>query len=193
LAATLIALPLDAPATGKYENLSLHHGYAFAVPLDVPVLGSERTVFHQLANARYHIPAMYLACGLAGIGTAGLLALFARLRRRDVRGASVVAIAVLCVAALPRWDLLQRMWTPQREFEIFRETLSRLDPNCRIVTLTDVADAGFVPFDYLAPGVSLDIAEFLRHPPPEGCSVFTGPATASRWTSCRDPSGRTST
>lgn len=73
---------------------------------------------------------------------------------------------------LPRVDFLQRTWTPQREFELFRDGLSRLEPDCQVVTLVEVADAGFVPFEYLAPGKVVDTAAFLAQPPHDGCVTY---------------------
>jgi hypothetical protein len=171
LVATIVTLPLDAPATGTYANLHLHRGYAFAGPMALPVLTHDAT-FHQYANVRYHLPAMYLACGLAGLGTASLLAVLSWLMKRRLPAARTLAAAVVCIAALPRVDLLWRMWTPQREFAIFRDTLSHLDRTCRVVTMIDVRDAGFAPFEYLAPGEVIDTGAFLAHPDTDGCIVY---------------------
>jgi len=172
LAATVIALPLDTPATGHYTDLRHHGGYAYSVPLSAPVIGEDTLTFHQYANARYHIPAMFLGCGLAGLGTAVSLSALAGLLRRRVAAAPLVAVGMVCMAALPGMDLLQRMWMPQREFDLLREGLARIDPSCRVVTLLDVADAGFVPFEYLAPRRMVDATRFLEDPAPEGCSVY---------------------
>jgi hypothetical protein len=106
------------------------------------------------------------------LGTAFLLTLWTRLRR-PVPAPRLIAVALVCLAALPRLDVLGRMWTPQREFALFRDGLARLDPSCRVITLIDVADAGFVPFEYLAPqGVIRDAAEFLRQPQSDDCIVY---------------------
>ena len=173
LAATMVALPLDAPATGRFADLLSHRGHAFAIPMAAPVLQQQdKTTFHQYANARYHIPAMHLACGLAGAGTAGLLGLLAWLSRRRVPAARLVAAGVVCAAALPGVDLLHRMWTPQREFELFRANVSRLDPQCQVVTMIDVRDAGFVPFEYLSTGKVVDAAAFLAQPDTDDCTFY---------------------
>jgi dolichyl-phosphate-mannose-protein mannosyltransferase len=142
LAATLVAWPLNFPATAQY------------------------------ANARYHMVAMYLICGLAGLGGAALLALAGRLRRRAIPAPGLVAVVVVLLAAMPRFDLLWRMWTPQREYEVFRDGLTRVPADCRVVTMKNSMDAGFVPFDYLVPGRLVDIPELLADPSPHGCLVY---------------------
>jgi Dolichyl-phosphate-mannose-protein mannosyltransferase len=144
LAATLVADPIDFPA-------------------DSP--------FGHYANARYHIPAMYLACGLAGLGVATSLRLLGRLIWREVPAASLLALGIVVLAAAPRFDLLRRMWTPQREYEFFREGLAHIDPTCQVVTLAYTRDAGFIPFDYLAPQRLVDIREFLADPTGD-CLVY---------------------
>lgn len=171
LAAAAVALPALTPATGGYANLASLWKSAFAVPMDRPTVGDAVT-FHQYANARYHIPSMYLACGLAGAGAAGVLNGLAYLMRRDVAAAAVVAIALVCGGALPGIDVLQRMWTPQREFDFFRQGVAATDPACRIATLLDVADAGFVPFEYLAPHRIVDLADVVASPSLDGCVVY---------------------
>lgn len=147
LAATLVADPINFPA-----DSALGH----------------------YANARYHIPAMYLACGLIGIGAVAPIRLFSRMIRREIVPAPGLALAVvvlIALAALPRLDLLWHMWTPQREFVFFREGVARLQPECRLVTLALTRDAGWVPFSYLVPDGLVDIAEFLDHPA-DGCFVY---------------------
>jgi hypothetical protein len=119
---------------------------------------------------------MYLACGLAGLGVATVLGL---ITRRNGRAASVVAIGIVCVAAAPRFDLVRRMWTPQLEFEFFRDGLRRVDPDCRLVTVLRGMDAGFYPFDYLRPNM-IDTETFLADPPTTDCVVYYGLPTASR-------------
>jgi hypothetical protein len=151
LAATLVADPINFPADGALGNY---------------------------ANARYHIPAMYLACGLIGIGAVALMRLFARMMRREIVPTPRLALAVsalITLAALPRFDLLWHMWTPQREFEFFRAGVARVDPGCQLVTLAYTRDAGWVPFSYLVPEGLVDIPEFLDHPR-DGCSVYYRPA-----------------
>lgn len=142
LLAVLIANPFSFPADSYRDGL---------------VLG-------QYANARYYIPAMYLACGLGGLGVAALVRALGRLARRDLPAPAAVAVGIVCLAAAPGLDLLWRMWTPQREFEFFRSGLAQLDPACRLVTLSNTRDAGFIPFDYLVPGRTLDLVQFLADP-----------------------------
>lgn len=142
LVATLVANPFDFPASLTYEGV----------------------VYSQYANARYHIPAMYLACGLIGVGVAASLRLLQRVIHREVPAANLVTVGIICLAALPRVDLLRRMWTPQREYEIFRGGLTHVDPNCRVVTLAYTHDSGFTPFEYLVPRGVLDISAFLADP-----------------------------
>lgn len=137
LAAALVADPIDFPATAL-------HGH--------------------FANARYHIPAMYLACGLIGIGAAALVRLFIRAVPRALPAATALGIAIVVAAAAPRFDLLQRMWAPQREFEFLREQARHIDRDCTVVTLAHTPDSGFAPFAYLVPGQMLDITEFLENP-----------------------------
>src|SRR5262249_25410970 len=126
----------------------------------------------QYANARYHLPAMYLACGLAGLGVATVLALLRRCMGRDVPAVRFLAFGIICLAAVPRVDLLRRMWTPQQEFELFRDGLAKVSPTCRVVSMVSGLDAGFVPFAYLVPGGLLDIDEFLSDPPVADCFVY---------------------
>jgi hypothetical protein len=171
LVAVAIALPGNTPATGAYGEFGGRWGAAYAVPMDVPVVG-DAVAFHQYANGRYHIPAMYLACGLVGAGAAGVLGLVALLMRRKVPASGLLAVGLVCGAALPRIDVLTRLWTPQREFEFFRAGVANLDPACRIATLSDVMDAGFVPFDYLAPHRIVDLAELMASPTLDGCVVY---------------------
>ena len=171
LAAALVALPFAAPATGSYAAQGLRLGVA--LPSVMPAVAQHADArFHLYSSARYHLPAMYLACGLAGVGVATLLALLARLVRRPLPAARLVALAVLCLAAWPRFDVLRRMWTPQREYEFFRSGVSHLDPHCRLVTLERTSDAGFVPFQYLVSDGLLDISDFLAHPPSGECFVY---------------------
>jgi hypothetical protein len=171
LAAAAVALPANAPATGDYATIGFDWQSAFAVPVGIPVVGDTVT-FHQYANARYHIPAMHLACGLVGAGAAGVIGLLAHLVRRAVPSARLLAIVLVCAAALPRIDILHRMWTPQREFEFFREGLTRIDPACRIATLFDVRDSGFVPFEYLAPRRIVDLTQLGDGRSLDGCVVY---------------------
>ena len=142
LAAALVAWPLHYSAVGQY------------------------------ANARYHIPAMYIACGLAGLGIATLLRSFAGGLRHSAAAASTVTVAVVLLAALPRFDVLQRLWTPQREYDLFRDGLRRIDPRCRVVTLADTSDAGFVPFGYLVANGLLDIPDLPARLPAGSCFVY---------------------
>ncbi|MGH3431139.1 MAG: glycosyltransferase family 39 protein, partial [Mycobacteriales bacterium] len=116
LAAALVAWPYRVPAA-RYYPFPTTPNYA---------------------NARYHVPAMYLACGLVGLGIDTLFALVRRRIRRRIRIApplAALAAAVVVLAALPRFDLLTRMWAPQSEFEFFRRGLRSIDPNCRVVTM----------------------------------------------------------
>jgi hypothetical protein len=137
LAATLVADPIDFTAAAP-------HGH--------------------FANARYHIPAMYLACGLIGLGAAALVRLAVRALPRARVAATALAIAVVGLAAAPGLDLLQRMWAPQLEYEFFRDQLRHVDRRCTLVTLAHTPDAGFAPFGPLVPGRMLDITEFLNDP-----------------------------
>jgi hypothetical protein len=155
--ATIVALPLDYP-------VHVWPGVAFGSHAGEQV--------PQFANARYHLPAMYLACGLAGLGVALLLHLLHRVTTRRLPAAEIVAIALVWLAAAPRFDLLDRMWTPQREFEFFREGLTHVDADCQVIAMKGSVDAGFVPFDYLVPGRLLDVDEFLHSAPSRDCSVF---------------------
>ncbi len=158
LMAVLVALPLDYPATILSSIMIDGHMAIASMP--------------QYANARYHLPAMYLACGLAGLGVATFLDLLRRLLRRELPGARMIALGIVCLAALPGFDLLGRMWTPQREYELFRNGLAGVAPTCRVVTLLNGMDAGFVPFSYLAPGGLLDIDDLLADPSAEGCFIY---------------------
>jgi hypothetical protein len=130
------------------------------------------------ANARYHIPAMYLACGLVGFGVETVFDLVRRRVGRAIPAAPLLATMVVCLAALPGFDLLTRMWAPQSEFDFFRRGLRSIDPSCRVVTLNYVTDAGFVPFGYLTASGVIDINDFLAglpDLPPEarrGCFVY---------------------
>ncbi len=153
-AATLIALPLYQPMTVRS-----------AIPVDDQLV---MTNVPDYAVARYHIPAMYLACGLAGLGVATLLGL---VRRRSGRAASVVAVGIVCVAAAPQFDLMRRMWTPQLEFEFFRDGVRQIDSGCRLVTVLTGMDAGFYPFAYLRPKM-IDAETFLADPPTADCVVY---------------------
>jgi hypothetical protein len=126
------------------------------------------------AAARYHIPSMYLACGLAGIGAVVPMRIVGRIMRKQIIATPRFALAIVALvmlAALPRLDLLWHMWTPQREFAFFREGVARLEPECRVVTLAYTRDAGWIPFSYLAPRGLVDITEFLEHPA-DGCFVY---------------------
>jgi hypothetical protein len=157
LAAVLVAFPLSYPVS-----------ITSAIPVHGRLVPAE---VQQYADARYHIPAMYLACGLAGLGVATGLALIRRVIGRQLPAAGAVAVGIVCVAAVPRVDLLWRMWTPQREFEFFRNNLPRVDPKCRIVTTVRGEDAGFVPFRYLWPDM-VDVADFLAAPANGACFVY---------------------
>jgi hypothetical protein len=143
LTATLVAMPLDFPATNQY------------------------------ANARYHLPAVYLACGLAGLGTAYLVERVAR-RLPAQLDPLVVAATLVLVAALPRLDLLRRQWTPQEEFDFYRAGVARFDRGCEIVALTHGPDAGFVPSSDPEVRAPTDIDAFLQDPPPASstCLVY---------------------
>jgi hypothetical protein len=152
--ATLVAFPLFLPAT---------------VGSAIPV--ADHLVLANLPNyaiARYHIPAMYLACGLVGLGVATVLGLVRRLRGR---AASVVAVAIVCLAAVPNIGFVRRMWTPQLEFEFFRDGLRHVDPSCELVTVLTGMDAGFYPFGYLRPGM-IDTEAFLVEPQTADCVVY---------------------
>lgn len=138
-----------------------------ADPIDFP---ADAPLGHY-ANARYHIPAMYLACALIGLGSAALVRRGERWSGRTLRAAPPLAVALIALAAAPRLDLLWHLWTPQREFAFFRAGLAQVDPQCKIVTLVATPDAGFVPFDYLAPDRLLDITEFLAAGS-DGCAVY---------------------
>lgn len=159
LVATTIALPLNTPATVTSQVPSVE-GYLVDTRMD------------QYANARHHIPAMYLACGLVGLGIATVLDVFSRWMRRRVPAAGAIGVAIVCVATVPRIDVLQRMWTPQREFEFFRSGLSRIGSDCRVVAMLTVSDAGFVPFDYLSPIPMLDLEAFVTNPSASDCVVY---------------------
>jgi len=152
--ATLVALPLYCPVTVRS-----------AIPVDDHLV---LTSVPNYAVARYHIPATYLACGLAGLGVATALGV---IRRRSGRAAGVVAVGIVCVAAAPHFDFVRRMWTPQLEFEFFRDGLRRVHPDCRLVTMLSGMDAGFYPFGYLRPGM-IDTETFLAGPPIADCVVY---------------------
>ena len=161
LAAAIVAWPFWYPA-----------GRHFPVPLSASAYWSHNwAATPQYANARYHLPAMYLACGLIGLGVVALLAPFRRVVRR-IPGARVLPVGLILLAALPGFGLLNRMWAPQSEFDFFRAGLGHIDRTCRVVTLSMVSDAGFVPFPYLMPDGGVDVAEFLSAPPQGGCFVY---------------------
>lgn len=144
-----------------------------ADPLDFPAeLGHAPTGHY--ANARYHLPAMYLACGLAGVGVAALLRLLPRTTPKLVH--TLAAVTIVCLAALPRFDLLHRMWTPQSEYEFFRSVIHRVEPGCQVVALANTADSGWAPFHYLVPDGVLDITDFLATPV-GGCTMYYRCAT----------------
>ncbi|TMA24230.1 MAG: hypothetical protein E6J87_24270, partial [Deltaproteobacteria bacterium] len=157
LAAALVALPLYSPVTAK----------SF-IPIDGHLV---RVEVPEYAVARYHVPAMYLACGLVGLGVGTILSLIRRGIGRALPAAGAVAVGIVCVAAAPRVDLLWRMWTPQREFDFFRDGLTRIDPSCQVVTMLSTDDAGFIPFSYLRPGM-VDAEGFLAAPPVGQCFVY---------------------
>jgi hypothetical protein len=140
------------------------------------------SALEQYANARYHLPAVTLACGLAGIAAARLVEwadrrIPARLDR------AVVAAALVLLAAIPRLDLLTRMWTPQREFEFYRAGLRRLGPGCSVVAQMEGWDAGFVPFADPDIPRPTDVEAFLAGPglKPQACVVYY------RGANCRSP------
>jgi hypothetical protein len=157
LAATLVALPLLHPIRVRA-----------AIPVDGHLVAADVTNY---AIARYHVPAMYLGCGLVGLGVATALGVIRRLTGRTPRAARLVAVAVVCIAAGPRVDFLWRMWTPQREFEFFRDGLRRIDPDCELVTVLNGMDAGFYPFGYLRQSM-IDTETFLSAPHVAGCIVY---------------------
>ncbi len=147
LAATVVAMPLRFPATEQY------------------------------ANARYHLPAATLACGLAGLAAAHLVERAGR--RWGSRfpvwlDARVAAAVLVLVAAIPRLDLLRRTWTPQEEFDFYREGLKRIGADCTVVALTEGQDAGFVPFSDPEVEMPVDIGVFLARPwsPSPACTVY---------------------
>jgi hypothetical protein len=160
LGATLVALPLNTPAVAG-PGIS-----GYSVRPSMPVVVS------QYANARYHLPSMYLACGLVGLGGAALMEALRRFRGRPIPAAGLVTAGIICAAAAPRFDLLQRMWAPQREFEVFRDGLHRIDPSCRVVTLLNTIDAGMIPFRYLAPERLSDLSEFVAAPTLDHCVIY---------------------
>jgi hypothetical protein len=141
VAATLLAMPLSSPATAQY------------------------------ANARYHLPAVYLACGLAGVAAAYLVERAVR-RFSSRLDPAVIAATLVLLAAVPRLDLLRTTWTPQEEFEFYRAGSQRIDSACVVVALMEGSDAGFVPFS--DPGVAAvtDIGTFLTGPSPSPGDCF---------------------
>jgi hypothetical protein len=171
LSALVVLGAVSAPLYGRSGLLWLA-AVVLAEPLDMPTsVTYANAVYGHFANARYHVPAMYLACGLAGLGVAALIRLSGWFARREIPARNLIAVGIAFLAAAPRFDLLRRMWTPQREYEIFRAGLSGIEPNCHVVTFTEVGDAGFVPFEYLAGGKLLDVGEFLSAPR-EGCFIY---------------------
>ncbi len=138
LAATLVAMPLKFPAAEQY------------------------------ANARYHLPAMVLACGLAGLAASFVIE---RVPRRGAAARidpAALSAALALLAAVPRLDLLTRMWTPQLEFEFYRAGLRGIAADCTVVAFMGGQDAGFVPFSDPDVATPTDIATYLRDPPPPG-------------------------
>lgn len=167
LAATLVALPLATHATGQLGEM--YAGYAMP---NAMAPGASGTRFSQYANARYHLPSMYLACGLIGLAIATLLRALSRRLPRLERLAVPAAIAIVAVAALPRWELLHIVWTPQREFELLRTGLSRVGPGCRVAAFIEATDAGFVPFEYLAPQQLIDLGAVAATAADTGCLYY---------------------
>lgn len=144
LVATLVAMPFALPAIGNW------------------------------ARIRYHLPSMYLACGLAGLGIAAVVeASLARLRR-PVDGTLAAGIAALLavVASLPRSDVLRRMYTFQLELDAFRAAVRERAGDCRVVALLNGEDAGLAPFDDPAQGRVLDLDEFLEQGSAGRCFVY---------------------
>jgi hypothetical protein len=144
LAATLLAMPLAVPAVGHW------------------------------AHTRYHLPSMYLACGLAGLAIAVVVeASLARLRRPvDGPVAAGVATLLAALAALPRIDMLRRTYTFQLELEAFRSAVRARAGDCRVVAYTQGLDAGLVPFDDPDRGRILDVEEFLNQGSAGKCAVY---------------------
>ncbi len=167
LLAVALALPLAAPATGAAGG-TWASAYGYAIP-SVPA-GAEP--FSQYANARYHLPAMALACGLIGLAGAAIVRRATRWWPRTQRWAVPAAVALVLLAALPRAALLRMEWTPQREFVLLRDGLARIDATCRVAALIETRDAGFVPFEYLAPRQLIDLAPVLARPDAAGCLYY---------------------
>jgi len=134
----------------------------------------------QYANARYHLPSVYLACGLAGMAASYLVERAAR-RLPVWLDPSIASGALALLAAVPRFDLLTRMWTPQQEFEYYRAGRRKLDPACTVVALMDGQDAGFVPFSDPDVPAAIDIHTFLAGSVKSSCVVYY------RSANCRSP------
>jgi hypothetical protein len=85
-----------------------------------------------------------------------------------------VAAALVLLAAVPRLDLLTRMWARQPEFEFYRAGLRRLAPDCTVVALVLGQDGGFVPFSDPDVAVAADISTLLAapDPSPSTCLVY---------------------
>jgi hypothetical protein len=132
-----------------------------------------QSAWGQLAHARYHLLSVHLACGLAGIAVAALLERLARRRGAPFGAAAAAAFAVLIpvAGALPRVDFLFRMWTPQLEFERFREGVRALGTHCTVVTLLDGMDAGFMPFTDPGRADLVDVERFHADGR-DGCVVY---------------------
>jgi hypothetical protein len=160
LAATLVAMPLKFPAAEQY------------------------------ANARYHLPAMVLACGLAGLAASFVIE---RVPRRGAAARidpAALSAALALLAAVPRLDLLTRMWTPQLEFEFYRAGLRGIAADCTVVAFMGGQDAGFVPFSDPDVATPTDIATYLRDPPPPGaCVVYYRDASCRSADAAGLPSG----
>jgi hypothetical protein len=160
VAATLVATPFASPATAQY------------------------------ANARYHLPAVYLACGLAGVAAAYLVESAGR-RLSSRLDTAVIAAALVLVAAVPRLDLLRRMWTPQMEFEFYRAGRRQVGSECAVVALTAGRDAGFVPFSDPGVAAPTDISDLLAAPapPPGECLVYYRGANCQSADTLGQPNG----
>jgi hypothetical protein len=117
---------------------------------------------------------MHLACGLAGLGIAGVVeASLARLRRPvDGTLATGVATLLAVLASVPRIDVLRRTYTFQLELDAFRAAMRERAGDCRVVALLYGQDAGLVPYDDPVRSRVLDLDEFLGQGSGGRCFVY---------------------
>jgi hypothetical protein len=146
--------------------------WLLATVVAFPLSISRAAAHDQFADARYHLPVVYLGCVVVGMGIAGGLRACGRVLRNRQIAAPLTAAIVALIASGPRLDILNGKFAFQEEYRFYRAEAKRIPSQCTVVAPLGTNDGGFVPSARLGGFRLFDAIDYPQARAPGECTYF---------------------